>query len=196
METKNGFKYKKGNLKLGKDILVFNMGSSTNCPARNRGLCQAEDQCYAFKAERQFPTVLPFREAQAKIWKDKPVRWFINEIQGVIDRARKNKIKYVRFNESGDFESTRDILKLKGIAQAFETQGIVFYGYTARKDLLSLIMTDTPRNLVINGSGFMVHNNFEMVKETGPGDLVCPGDCRDCHLCKNKSGLTIKVVLH
>jgi hypothetical protein len=181
------FKYSIGNHKIGKDTLIFNMGPAIACPALNLRMCQVPPKkCYALKAERQYPQVLPFRRAQARYWLNNDADVIACDIISALTRHK--KIKYIRVNESGDFYSQVDVNKLIKIALI---TGVMFYVYTARKDL---DFSDRPDNLIINGSGFMVDNNF--CYEAKKARLVCPGNCRICNLCKRAGHKLIKVKAH
>ena len=62
---------KKGNHKIGKDTLIFNMGPAKTCPSKALGLCQLQDtnKCYAHRAEVQYSkTVLYYRIRQMNLW--------------------------------------------------------------------------------------------------------------------------------
>jgi hypothetical protein len=182
-----------GNLKIGKDTIIFNMGPATTCPSRNKGLCQVPDRCYAMKSERMYKQVLPFRKRQEQYWKKTPVREIAAALKQHLNRKFKVKIKYVRFNESGDFYSQFDVWKLQALASL--VPDVNFYGFTARKDL---DFSGSPDNLRINGSGFMLDNNFKAVPkdEVDNYDVKCGGNCRDCDLCKTESGKVIAVAYH
>lgn len=191
-----------GNLKLGKDTLIFNMYPATFCASRMLGMCQLEDPstCYALKAEKMYPNVLPFRVRQAKSWAFKDDKSFVQSLVAELERKRKVPIKYVRFNESGDFATQDDINKLIEICERVQYlpdphRNVVFYGYTARKDLdYSCI----PDNLVVNGSGWCYGdmNMFDVVEEFTEGLLHCPADCRTCDLCKSNGSRYIEVKMH
>lgn len=186
-------KFSNGNHKIGKDTLIFNMTSATNCPSKKLGLCKLPDKCYAMKSERMYKQVLPYRVQQEQDWDNEPVQQIADTIKGIAKRKRTNKIDYVRFNEAGDFKDQQSVEKLKTLAQ--RVPELTFYGFTARKDLNLL---NLPSNLIINGSGFMVDNSFTATtKEDAKNhDIVCSGDCRNCNNCKVKAGNDIAVVYH
>lgn len=179
-----------GNKKIGNDTLIINMCSATDCPSRSKGLCQVSDRCYAMKAEKQYPAVLPYRREQEVYWGTNSSSEIARDLKGIIERKR-HPIKYVRFSESGDFSAQRDVDKLKGVAR--NMPDVVFYGYTARRDLE---YNDIPNNLIINGSGFIVSNSFTAVDRILEEHTSCPGDCRECNLCKDARGIEIKVLYH
>ena len=181
-----------GNKKIGKDTFILNMTSATDCPAKRRGLCAITGICYAMKAERQYPACLLFRRAQDMMFHAITA----NKIaESIITRAagKRVRIRFLRFSEAGDFKNQRDVNKMSKIAELLEPAGIRVYGYTARRDL---DFSKISKNMIVNGSSFMVSNNFEAVREPSAGDVVCPGNCRTCHMCKSNNGLNIKVMYH
>jgi hypothetical protein len=147
-----------GNLKIGRDTAIINMGSALLCPSDKLGLCKCSLICYAKKAERQYPAVLPYRNRQADYW----INNTAEKISADINNYIKNKkgIKFIRFNESGDFYGQECVEKLKYIADHLS---LIVYTYTAREDL---IFDNLPGNLVINGSCFLISNEFRAVKNT------------------------------
>lgn len=181
-----------GNSKLPKSTLIFNLGSATNCPSKKLGLCKVCKACYAMKAERQYPSVLPYRERQAELWKRTDAVDFAYSIVKINEKKR-TKIKHVRFNEAGDFSSQADVDKMSAIARILKKYGIRCYVYTARKDLDFSKRND---NLIVNGSGFMVDNAFVAVKEHSDTSLKCIGDCKKCSLCSIPNGFVIEAKIH
>jgi hypothetical protein len=181
---KKKLQYAKGNSKLGKDTMIINMGSAFDCPSRKKGLCQVPaGKCYALRAEIQYQgdasSALRHRRMQGETWNCLSAEEIAEQIKRV------GGIKYVRFNESGDFRSQADVEKISKVADLLKGFAVV-YGYTARKDLNFKTKSN---NLVINGSGFMVDNEFRFVPTdkipTIPkGAPVCSGDCPNCDQCK------------
>ena len=181
--------FRKGNKKVGKDTLIFNMCSATDCPSEKLGLCSICTKCYAKKAERQYPAVLPFRRRQEKAWESVSVKEFVEAFLSVA-----KGIKYFRFSESGDFKSQKDVTKMVSIAKSLAKHGIITYGYSARKDLNFRALKKVA---VLNGSGFMGNNQFKPVKEFSGNNPKCNGsDCSICKLCKISLGKQIEVLEH
>ena len=182
-----------GNLKIGKNTLIFNITSAYNCPSDKLKLCGLSKVCYAKKAEKQYPKVKQYRDDQEKLWDLISVDVFVKTI------LEYKNIKYIRFNESGDFRTQQDIEKIIDIANKLYNNNIIIYFYTKRKDLDWSKALLIP-NLVITGSGFMLDNNFiviESLKQFNPKkDVLCNRNCRYCDLCKNKLNNTIKILLH
>ena len=188
--------YSNGNRKIGTDTIIINMGSATSCPSAKLGLCQlsqnresALSKCYAYKAERMYKNSLYYRNRQEIAWKSKTAQEYIEQIKVVT--SKKIKLKYLRFNESGDFFTQDCVNKLSDIARGLK--GILkVYTYTARKDL---DFSNVDENLAIDGSGFTVHNEFTVVTKA-TGNIICPGNCRDCHICKTRHNVKVEVINH
>jgi len=185
-----------GNRKLPSTTMVFNITAATDCKSDSLNLCQLANSnaCYAKKAERMYKAVLPYRRKQAEFWDRCTAQSFVTEL---LQNKGKRKIKHLRLNEAGDFRSQKDILKAEKIAKMLKMHGIQTYCYTARKDL-DFSKCNT---LVVNGSGFMVHNSFtvfprktDLTKLTGT--KICARNCRICNMCMNKSNLKIVTELH
>ncbi len=196
----NNFRYTIGNHKIGRDTLIFNMGSATFCPSKEKKLCticNAGKTCYAFKSERQYPGVLEHRVKQRRYWLDTSINDIILDIATAIHKHR--KIKYIRFNESGDFHTQQCVNKLRQVAKSLSLlipeRNIIFYGYTARRDLHYGLFDEDP-NLIINGSGFFLDNRFIAVEEYSGENPVCGGKCSSCILCKIKDKRTIEIKYH
>ena len=187
---------KAGNLKIGKDTLIFNMNSATDCPSKALGLCAHADKCYALRAEKLRKEVLPYRRRQAILWNKCSTEMWISVLRRKIKNSRTG-IKYIRFNESGDFNTWIDVYKLTDIArEVYRTTGVVTYGYTARKCFF--LNWEPEPALVVSGSGFMVDNCFTTVPaiDKKVHKIVCPGNCRTCNLCKVSRHKNIFIKLH
>jgi hypothetical protein len=174
-----------GNLKLGKDTLILNITSATDCPSRKLGLCRLPTRCYALKAEHLYHNVLPFRLQQS-------IQWYSNSPDALAEMInRKRNIKYLRFSEAGDFRNQSDVDKMDELARLLLQNNIKTYGYTARIDL----DFSSVKHMTVNGSGFMVHNQFTAVPDYTTS-TKCRGNCRFCNMCKNPTGLLIEVKYH
>jgi hypothetical protein len=184
-----------GNKKLGNDTLIINITSATDCKSCSLGLCKiGKKRCYAMKAERMYKQVLPFRRAQEKQWDTLTAYEIAQAIKDIMSRKR-TPIKYLRFSEAGDFRHVGDVLKLYHIARLLP--GLIVYGYTARRDLFNRDL-NPPKNLVVNGSGFMVDNSFTAVYAVSSqgASAECAGNCRTCSLCKTKGNRAIVARYH
>ena len=181
-----------GNKKIGDDTIVFNMCSATECPSQELGLCQLKDpeQCYAYRDEMLWKHALPYRNRQEVAWDANDVGALHTQIEGLVQRKRVSVLRYVRVSESGDFRWQGDVDKLSELANRLQGDMVV-YTYTARRDL-------DFRNrgaLIINGSGFMVDNEFRVVDELPCDGYMCADDCSICSLCKEKGSRIIHETL-
>lgn len=213
------FKYSIGNNKIGKDTLIFNMGSATNCPSKQKGLCNID--CYAKRGEVQYPAVLPARSHQEQYWLTTSYEQVVQDIKKAINSRKTHKastpIKYVRVNEAGDLHSEACLHKLIFIAEAIPE--VKFYTYTHRSDIIDdnthLFLPD---NLVVNTSNFKrkglnqfkaMQTSFKFksykkrekdivkeLKSMSGSNLICRGDCTKCSLCKINHKKDIYVAYH
>ena len=138
--------------------------------------------CYAYQDERQYKTALQLRIRQMRFWdthtaqeiydkleefyilskgssmtyatlkaartkkKDKPAK------AATMAKTKSTKLKYIRFNQSGDLKDKEDAIKMDEIAQlAQENLGLVSYTYTARRDILK---NYSFKHVHVQGSGF------------------------------------------
>jgi hypothetical protein len=136
---------------------------------------------------------LKFRRSQTKLFDKLSAEQIAEQIIKKAKAKKLVKIKYLRISEAGDFRNQEDLNKMSNIANLLEKENIRAYGYTARTDLN---YTNISKNLVINGSYFMVDNSFIPVKQYTEGGVRCLGNCRICNLCKEKSGVAIENKFH
>lgn len=194
----------KGNLKLPKSSLIFNICPASTCPSRALGMCQLDKcgigsgKCYAMKAEKQYRLALLHRMEQQEYWDSTNVSDFANAVREKIYSSR-TPITALRLNESGDFRHAEDVRRVCSLAAW--VPGLKFYFYTARRDLWepTLKAGRTASNITVNGSGWMAHNNFVVLAGSQAQmkvDYKCPGDCRTCSICQHRGGLTIGIDPH
>ncbi len=191
--------YKYGNLKMGEDTLVVNMSGAFDCSSLAKGMCSVVNsgvKCYAMKAEERFPNAVPqFRKRQEIYWKVTPAKTILNDILKAIYR-RKSKVKYFRYNESGDFHTQWCVKKLDKIAKVLKELGITTYGYSARRDLdfsnVSFLVKGSDHEGGNNGKSIVIGKKEEVPK----GYKVCPGDCRTCNYCKVSKTINVAFRKH
>ena len=215
-----------GNLKIGTDTLILNMGPAIGCPADTLGKCACSDVCYAKRAERQYPAVSAYRNRQKKYWLQTAAVDIVNDISYILENKRfretysnrlrplKQKIQYLRLNESGDFWSQKCCNKLDHIARGLRREyNIITYTYTARDDLHF-----ENCHFAVKGSGHFHGNNGACIvrdahvidaNKSAQGNAyiekfsghtryfaICPGDCSKCTFCKGFNNLNIVFPLH
>lgn len=220
----------RGNSKLGNDTLIFNMGSGTNCPSRKLGHCKLGNKCYALKAERLYPQCLPSRDRQEAYWLGNSIIRIIEDFGRLLTTKKtrvdgklvklESAIKWLRFNEAGDFHSQECVEKLDQLSVYLElVHGIRTYGYSARKDL---DFSDV--NFAVKSSGHFNGNNGRTIAKPKAELLadsmikagyeqghpvavsiqednykmytICPMDCKKCDACKTADGVNIVFPLH
>jgi hypothetical protein len=189
------FLCKYGNDKVGEDTLLFNMGSATNCPSRDQCtvLCRGRT-CYPAQVERHHPEVKAFRDRQESYWRSTPGEQIATDVLVRIGR-RPVPVRYLRFNEAGDFWSQECIDKLSYVArQLRDNIGVTTYGFSARMDL-----DFSAADFLVKGSGHDEGNNGNCIV-IGPDEPVpsgyqlCPENCRICSLCMQDSKVNIAFV--
>jgi len=86
-----------------------------------------------------------------------------------------------------------------GLCQAGK-DGISCYGYTARTDLDLTKLQEVSQVNVSNDLGEWQDKGANRSKIIRKGDdkprAMCPGNCRNCRLCVNCSGIEIGIALH
>jgi hypothetical protein len=188
----------KGNKKLPSTTWIMNSGTATDCPSKALGLCQAGDLCYALKAERMYPQVLPYRNRQYEITQTVTPESFVNQLLIDSKNARTHKLKAFRFNESGDFHNQNQLNWFADVCRLLKANKVKCYGYTARTDLdLTGLLEHASVNVSNDNNGWIEYgcNRFKMVQYPS-ARLVCAGDCRKCNLCLTQRGKTIEVEQH
>jgi len=112
-----------------------------------------------------------------------------------------NNIKLVRFNLKGDFKNSSDIILLSKIVSG--CTGTVFYGYSARDDLLKgaglFELFSGCSNFYLNGSNCIYTNRFKAtydLKEWFLSSFKCLGGCTGCKKCFKLHDKTINCLIH
>jgi hypothetical protein len=179
-----------GNSKLPKSTMIFNMSPARYCASRELGFCQCPDKCYADKAERMYPSVLPYRTRQSQLWSNNMASAFVEVVRWKNSQGGVQVTK-LRYNESGDFRSDYDVFRLDTIAYALQAEGVQTYGYSARKDLdFSTV------SFLVRGSGYANKDGESRAVPKASGNHpVCLGDCKKCSLCLT-SAPVIECILH
>ena len=185
-----------GNKKLPKTTAIFNMGSAMQCSSDKLGQCDVSDKCYAKKAERMYPQVLPYRQRQRDKWLRTDAFDLVSEFVEAF-QSKRTRPTHLRINEAGDFYSQACVDKAEYIAQCLSHTGVRVYIYTARKDL----DFSKCKYLVINGSGFRkegVTRSFTAVADTSKdlSSFVCEEDCTVCDMCSTGIKKNIVVAYH
>lgn len=191
-------------------FMIWNLPAVKTCPFRTE-MC--EKSCYARKAERVYPQVLPSRERN---YADSLENDFVENMIFTIEKelAKKkydNKLCVFRIHESGDFYNLEYTQKWIDICKHFENdKRIKFLAYT--KSIIYFIncgygLTNFPKNLVVRSSLwkdtaadkialtdcynipiYTALTDYEMIEEKKNGRMfrVCKcDDCANCRMCWN-----------
>lgn len=174
------------------DTLLFNMQSAEKCINRLNGLCQLKDtnKCNQYKFEKQYSNTKKFRYRQSIYWATCSIEDIVQDIIRL--KTINHKVKYIRFNESGDM-TKEDLYKLAIISNMLLEYDIHVFIYTASHNLLEhkeIINMLSLGNLTINGSGFMWDNEYKQYNKTEKVNkeiILCPCTT-NCKLCKESRG--------
>jgi hypothetical protein len=201
-------------------FIIWNLPAVKTCPFRTK-MC--EKSCYARKAERIYPQVLPSRELNytASLQPD-----FVENMIYTIEKEIASK-KYTgkkivfRIHESGDFYSLEYVWKWEKIAKHFENDNrIVFLAYTKSIAFFTGIgkygTDEFPKNFVVRSSiwndtapeniQLTTEYNFpiytagtpeEVTEKQKDGYKLCKCDnCGTCGKCWNNNIKDIIVKIH
>jgi hypothetical protein len=184
----------KGNRKMNKGFLIWNLPAIKTCPG-STAICRKE--CYARKAERQYPDVLPSRNRN--LTASKTARFSDDMVAhiGKLITGYKSFKGFFRIHESGDFYSQVYLNSWKFIAASFPA--VKFLAFTKS---FNLDFSDCPKNLQIVFSVMpdsCIPPKGKPIAYAGPvvamkKAIECPGLCDTCGLCWNLS--TLKTNVH
>lgn len=195
-----------GNLKIGMDTLILNMNHSLNCYCSKKGYCNLCNKCYAKKSSNTYINSCLYNIASEINFNKLPVDKIISDIEAVILNAGA-PIKFIRFNEAGDFISYKHFKKANEIATYFKNKyNIISYSYTHNIELEDYISEINNSNIVINYSyniktdrpikKCIVINEAKIKNYVNdPNYIICTGSCTNCSYCKNQTDKRIVIFL-
>lgn len=199
-------------------FMIWNLPAVKTCPFRT-AMC--EKSCYARKAERIYPQVLPSREQNFKdsLEKDFPENMIYTVETLLNSRAYKGKTVYFRIHESGDFYNLEYAKKWVEVAKRFEgNDRIIFEAYTKSLSFIVAAGYGTPTwptNFVIRASvwddtkkdalelidnyNFPIYTAFPAkdFEKLAKGCTECKcEDCATCGKCYKREDHKIAVRIH
>lgn len=193
-----------GNKKVPKTTAIVNTTSWFLCPGRLKGFCELREVCYD-KCREVMGSVCKSRLNHDLWWRmndaETIAMFYILSIQAQSLKHPEAPINLVRFQEVGDFRSTEDLTKMIDVSNIiFEELGINSYTYTHNRDI-PYNLFERP-HLTINGSGFMIDNQFTVIPPAEYERYVeehncfrCPQKCEMCNsICSQKLGIEIAEV--
>lgn len=193
-----------GNAKLPETTCIVNMGTWFNCSGRKNGFCDICQKCYDKQIEVRFKERTRDRLEQEIYWRSCDAKTFAFElIRKIVLNNQNNsfirlKTKKIRWNEVGELRNQDDLIKVRDVSNiVFNILGIESYIYTHNKELDFTI--DRP-HLTINGSNFMVDNEYRVVDDiekefnnlsdiSNKRECIC--DCTQCSYCSEKGGFIL-----
>ena len=189
-----------GNKKVPKTTAIANTTSWFLCPGRLKGFCELHEVCYD-KCREVMGSVCQSRLNHDLWWRtndaDTIAQFYIYSIKAESLKHPEAPINLMRFQEVGDFRNQTDLTKMVDVSnRIYDTLGINSYTYTHNRDLFYSIKRP---HLTINGSGFMIDNQFTVVPPSEYERYVenhncfkCPQKCEMCNsICSQKLGIEI-----
>lgn len=186
-----------GNEKIGDDTIIINTNHALNCYCSKKGYCNMKKDCYAKKSSNRYVNSCMYNLAAEINFKNLSTEKIIYDIKEVINSADSD-IKFIRFNESGDFINYSLFKKANKIATYFmKKYDIMSYTYTHNKELEEYINDIYNSNIVLNYS-YAVKTSLGVKKciVIDKSDIynyiddnnyvICGGVCSNCSYCKNK----------
>lgn len=187
-----------GNEKIGNDTIIINTNHALNCYSSKKGYCNMKKDCYAKKSSNTYINSCLYNLSAEINFKKLSAKKIISDIEGVIKSADSD-IKFIRFNEAGDFINYDLFKKANKIATYFmKKYDIISYTYTHNKELEKHITEINNSNIVINYSydiktdlpvkKCIVINKSEIYNYINDNNyVICGGVCSNCSYCKNKT---------
>ena len=176
-----------GNDKIGNDTLIINMSSCFNCYSFKMGYCS--NNCYGRAIQGFRVNSMLFGLSAEVIWNRLSYKEILTQIEPIIIN---NDLKYIRFNEFGDFKNLEDFKKANKIAKKLKKYDVISYCYTNNKDLDIDLLNKS--HIVVNFS-YNTNKNVKETKVINKNDIkqyinnknviICNGNCFNCSYCKN-----------
>lgn len=165
-----------GNNKLAKHIMIFNLPATQQVCGR---ICKG---CYAIKAQKMYPNVMPSRQAKLDLSMD---AMFEPTVLGSIDKLGH---KHVRIHESGDFYSQSYVRSWESIAT--KRPDVMFLAYTKRMNDFDFSGLRALPNVIVINSLFGKSLNYGPLTKAPANATICPayqkdvkGCGHDCNIC-------------
>lgn len=186
-----------GNEKIGDDTIIINTNHALNCYCSKKGYCNMKKDCYAKKSSNTYVNSCLYNLAAEINFKNLSAEKIISDIEEVINSADSD-IKFIRFNEAGDFINYDLFKKANKIATYFmKKYDIISYTYTHNKELEEYITDIYNSNIVLNYSydvktsldvkKCIVINKSDIYNYINDNNyVICGGVCSNCSYCKNK----------
>jgi len=173
----------KGNHKLSNKFLIFSLPSEVTCP----GAGQCKEYCYAKKAERLYPTVLPSR---MKNYNSTLSPYFVDNMCTRLEKEHSKGYDMLRLHSSGDFYNQEYLDKWKSLAAKIPDMTISTFSKSMNLDLYN----NTPDNMIIIQSYGSKHDDkidtnkntarvIKDIKDIYKRERLCPYHRSDFSKC-------------
>lgn len=181
-----------GNAKLPETTAIVSCGTWFNCAGRTEGFCPLADKCYDKCREVMSDKITHFRLEEEIAFRGLTAKEIATEIIEQINvhnakpKYKNSQIKQIRWNEVGEMRNQEDLEKIVEVSNlVYDALNVKSYIYTHNKYLNFDI--ERP-NLTINGSNFMVDNEYRVMKESEIKNIEetffkCDCDCTKCNVC-------------
>ncbi len=200
----NGIMFHKiGNDKIGEDTVIVNVNTVLNCYCGKNGLCDQFSTCYAQNIGTRFVKSDLTGIASAIMFDRLTVDELIEQIEETILEADE-EIKFIRWDELGEFDCVETFLKANEVAKYFlEKYGIISYTYTHNSEIPPELMIDSyivttfsypvdmdaKKSIVVEGEEILEYVDDDRY-------IICTGKCYGCSYCKDKNDLRTVVFIN
>lgn len=193
-----------GNAKLPPTTAIASCGTWFNCAGRTEGFCPLAEKCYDKCREVMSAKITKFRLEEEIAFRALTAEEIAEQIIQQIKKENakpKNKntqINLIRWNEVGELRCQEDLEKMvKASNIIYGELEIESYVYTHNKYLNFDIKRP---HLTINGSNFMVDNEYKVVANiedefeslndlSNKRECIC--DCTQCSYCSHRGGFIL-----
>lgn len=173
-------------------FIIWNLPAVTTCPFRT---AHCEGACYARKAEKAYPDVLPARMRNFE--ESRRPDFVVRAVYTILRRLQYcgNKQVVVRIHESGDFYNAHYANAWLKVAELLKGENVVFIAYT--KSFRYFDGVELPNNFRLRASVWddtkpeeleIIRRNqwnvYTAVPEFKKGDTFTRCRCKDCATCK------------
>ena len=188
-------------------FIIWNLPARITCPYATE---ECKKHCYAVKAEKAYPQVLPARMENLKASKAEDFRIrMLYTILKVLAKSRKNNI-VMRIHESGDFYTRRYAMDFIWIANNINDPRLHFMAYSKsfpffdgvaipeNFTLRASIWNDTSekQKTLVKINAWPIYTAVEKFTETDTFTQCRCSDCATCGNCWDKSVKDIRCEIH
>lgn len=201
------FHYSNGNEKC--EYFNWGLPTGTTCPGAIASKCGCPLECYANNSENQYSDVLRQHEENLKLWLENPQE-FERQLDEALDTyeaecKRNGEKPYARPSQSGDMPSKA---YARMLMRVFDKHPNIMFFFFTKNYMIWDFIEELPFwkipncNLMLSEWGclkpttelrkyYQVANAidiYDLDKTEKAGYQHCNGKCRECNICKSKTG--------